>query len=384
MMALSCHPGCRFAHPWLRWLALGLSLVLGVWCLTPVQAAGVENPAAFGWCCIRPECDVPRSHPAGMLSRHALAERRITTLGATRNFCHGLPVGAQSRSDQVFEQILDQYVRDGFVYYAALRAERHAIDQYVESLAERPAGFDAWSETRRLAYWLNGYNALVLRTVIDHYPIRGTSIEFPEDSVLQIPGVFSGREHRIAGRRLTLQAIEEELITTFRDPRAHLALARGAVGSPRLRNEAFSDERLEAQLQAVVADFATTPRHVTLDRAGDNLVVSAVLGWQAEQFAALAEADGTGRSSIERAIVALISPVLFPTEREFLARNTFRLYYREFDWRLNDLTGGAPVPRQICGSVWPGRGGRDASFRFLIANDSRGYTTRWISDSAAR
>ena len=254
------------------------------------------------------------------------------------------PVGAQSSSERVFDQILDQYVRDGFVYYAALRAERRAFDGYVESLAERPDGFDAWSEAQRLAYWLNGYNALVLRTVIDHYPIRGTAPEFPEDSVMQIPGVFSRREHRIAGRRLTLQAIEDEPVAAFGDPRAHLALGRGAVGSPRLRSEAFSDDRLEAQLQAVVADFATTPHHVTLDRAGDEVVVSAVLGWRAERFAALAgaNADGTGRSPIERAVVALISPELFPSEREFLARNTFRLSYHDFDWRLNDLTGGRP------------------------------------------
>lgn len=271
-----------------RWAGLGLTLVMGVWCLTPV------------------------------------------------------PAGAQSRSDPVFDQILDQYVRDGFVYYAALRAERRAFDRHVASLAERPAGFDAWSEARRLAYWLNGYNALVLQTVIDHYPIRGTSAEFPEDSVMQIQGVFSGREHRIAGRRLTLQAIEDERVVAFGDPRAHLALGRGAVGSPRLRSEAFSDDRLEAQLQAVVADFATTPHHVALDQAGDQVVVSAVLGWRAEQFAALAGADGTGRSPIERALVALISPALFPSERAFLSRNTFRLRYRDFDWRLNDLTGGRP------------------------------------------
>ena len=292
-----------------RRVGLGLTLVVGVWCLTPV------------------------------------------------------PVGAQSPSDEVLDQILDQYVRDGFVYYAALRAERRAIDRYVESLAERPTEFDAWSEARRLTYWLNGYNALVLRTVIDYYPIRGQSAEFPEDSIMQIPGVFSGREHRIAGRRLTLQAIEDELIAGFGDPRAHLALGRGAVGSPRLLSTAFSDDRIETQLQAVVADFATTPPHVTLDRAGDEVVVSAVLGWRAEQFTALAGADdGTGRSPMESAIVALISPALFQSEREFLARNTYRLRYRDFDWRLNDLTGGAPAPRAIGGPDGPWDRGRVAAF----------------------
>ncbi len=273
-----------------RWVALCLMLIVGVWCLTSE------------------------------------------------------PVAAQSPPDNVFDQILDQYVRDGLVYYAALRVDRGALDRYVQSLAEQSVGFDAWSEARRLAYWLNGYNALMLRTVIDHYPIRGTAAEFPENSVMQIPGVFSGQEHAIGGRRLTLQAIEDELVASFGDPRAHLALGRGAVGSPRLLSEAFSDDRLDAQLQAVAADFSTTPRHVALDQATDEVVVSAVLGWRSEQFAALggAGADETGRSPIERALVALIAPALFQSEREFLARNTFRLRYRDFDWRLNDLTGGAP------------------------------------------
>ena len=268
---------------------------------------------------------MPRAVPP---SWHPTVRALVRALGLGLALLVGIwlvtPVAAsQGASDRVFDEILDQYVRDGFVYYAALRVERRALDRYVESLAAPPVGFDAWSEARRLAYWLNGYNALVLRTVIDHYPIRGVAAEFPESSVMQIPGMFAGREHQIAGRRLTLQAIEDELIAGFGDPRAHLALGRGAVGSPRLRSEAFQDDRLEAQLQAVVADFATTPNHVTLDRAGDEVVVSAVLGWRAEQFAALAGADDTGRSAIERAIVSLISPALFPREREFLGRNTF-------------------------------------------------------------
>ena len=252
-------------------------------------------------------------------------------------------VGAQVRADRLLDEILDQYVRDGFVYYAALKQERRAIDQVVAALAERPQAFEAWSETRRLAYWINGYNALVLRTVIDHYPIRGASADYPSNSVMQIPGMFTGREYQIAGLRLTLEAIEEEQIARFGDPRAHLALGRGAVGSPRLRSEAYRDDRLEEQLQAVVADFATTPRHVTVDRAGDQLLISAVVGWRLERFAVLAGAgDGSGRSAVERVIVALIAPALFPGERALLAGNTFQLRYQDFDWRLNDLTGGLP------------------------------------------
>ena len=259
------------------------------------------------------------------------------------------PLVAQGPADDQFDQILDQYVRDGFVYYASLRRERRLLDRYVESLAPRPLSFDMWSETKRLAYWLNSYNALVLKTVIDHYPIRGSLPDFPENSVMQVPGMFSGRQHLIAGDRLTLQGIEDK-IEDLGDPRAYLALGRGAVGSPRLRSEAFDAMRFNVQLRAVVVDFATTPRHVHVDPQGDRLVVNAVFGWQAKRFESSfdgREDDGTGRTLLERAVLAIIAPVLFPSERSYLAENTYRLSYREFDWRLNDLTGGAPTPRSI-------------------------------------
>lgn len=259
------------------------------------------------------------------------------------------PLVAQGPVDDQSDQILDQYVRDGLVYYDSLRRERRLLDRYVESLVPRPPAFDTWSETRRLVYWLNGYNALVLQTVINHYPIRGPSSDFPESSVMQLPGMFSNREHLIAGDRLTLQGIEDR-IGNLGDPRAYLALGRGAVGSPRLRSEAFNVRRFDTQLRAVVVDFATTPRHVYVDPQGDEIVVNAVIGWHSERFASSfvgSDDDGTGRTLVERAIVALIAPVLFQSERNYLAENTYRLSYREFDWRLNDLTGGVPVARSV-------------------------------------
>ena len=46
------------------------------------------------------------------------------------------------------------------------------------------------------------------------------------------------------------------------------------------------------------------------------------------------------RDAIERAIVAFISPHVLPLEKEFLDENKFKVAFQEFDWRLNDLTGG--------------------------------------------
>jgi hypothetical protein len=45
------------------------------------------------------------------------------------------------------------------------------------------------------------------------------------------------------------------------------------------------------------------------------------------------------RSPIERALLAFVQPRLLTTEREFLAKNDFKMVYKPFDWGLNDLTG---------------------------------------------
>ena len=215
----------------------------------------------------------------------------------------------------------------------------------MRSLRTVPAGFGDWTNAQQVAFWINGYNALVLRTVIDHYPIRGGSPLYPPDSIRQIPGAFERIRHTVAGREITLDQIESTVLASFGDPRVFLALGRGAVGSGRLRSEAFSAGRLESQLEAAAEEFATEPWGVILDRLADTVHVSPIFGWRQEDFVrAYADRGWTdsGRSPIERAVLNLIGPALFPSERVFLANNTFSFAYREFDWRLNDLTGGRP------------------------------------------
>jgi len=93
-----------------------------------------------------------------------------------------------------FDRLLDLYVRDGLVYYAALRSDRVGLDRFVSSLRTEPVGFDTQLIDVRKAFWLNAYNALTLETVINHYPIRGQSLDYPSNSIRQMPGaVDSGR-----------------------------------------------------------------------------------------------------------------------------------------------------------------------------------------------
>ena len=243
-----------------------------------------------------------------------------------------------------YDQLLDVNVRDGLVYYRALRSERGRLDRYIASLNVPPASYDGWSREEKMAFWLNAYNAIVLQTAINHYPIRGKAATYPASSIRQIPGAFEQTKHRLAGRSLTLDEIEKTVLPQFKDPRMYLALGRGAIGSGRLRSEAYLADRLDRQLADVAAEFVNHAPMLKIDRLTGQIAVTPIISWREAEFVAAYDKGESGpfgkRSPIERAIIAFVMPHLLPMEREFVEKNEFRIVFQQFDWRLNDLSGG--------------------------------------------
>ena len=233
------------------------------------------------------------------------------------------------------DQILDVNVRDGLVYYRALKSDRGRLDRYIASLNVPAATYQGWSKGQQMAFWVNAYNAFVLQTVINHYPMQGT--------IKQVPGAYD-KAFRAAGRSVTLDSIEKTILPEFKDPRLFLALGRGAVGSGRLRSEAYTAERLERQLKDIQTEFVSDRHMYRVDRGANQISITPILSWREADFVAAyadkADAAFAQRSPIERAIIAFITPNLLPLEKELVKKNEFRIVFHEMDWRLNDLTGG--------------------------------------------
>ena len=232
------------------------------------------------------------------------------------------------------DQILDVNVRDGLVYYRALKSDRGRLDRYIASLNVPAATYDKWSKGQQMAFWVNAYNAFVLQTVINHYPLSGT--------IKQVPGAFDKNSFRAANRTVTLDQIEKTILPTFKEPRLYLALGRGAVGSGRLRSEAYTGDRLDKQLGELEAEFVTNRNLFQTDRLANQVSVTPIFSWREADFVA-AYADKADplyaqRSPIEKAIIAFVMPHLLPLEKELFQKNAFRVAFLEMDWRLNDLS----------------------------------------------
>lgn len=255
--------------------------------------------------------------------------------------CPAAQVDPADERSQALDQILDLYVRDGYVYYRALRIERAGLDRYLNEIASVPV--DRLSRDEQVAFWLNSYDALVLKTVINHYPIAQRTSEYPPHSIRQIPGAFEREPHKVAGRTVTLDQIEQTILPAFHDPRLYLALGRGSVGGGRLRSEVFAAGRLDAQLKEVADECATRAECVQIDRLANQVALSPIFSWREKEFVAAYAGSAppafSNRSPIERAALALVEPKLLTTERDFLAKNDFQMTYKTFDWTLNDLTG---------------------------------------------
>ncbi len=259
-----------------------------------------------------------------------------------------VPAQAQRFDHAIFDSVLARFVQDGRVDYAALQAERAQLDRYLERVASVSAEeFRAWPRSERIAYLINAYNAYVLQTVIDHYPIRGTGFfgklvhpkrfAFPSNSIRHIGGVFDGIRHRVAGREMTLDDIEHgTLRAEYREPRIHFALVCAAASCPPLRREAYRGDRLDEQLDDQARLFLNDPRQNRYEVQRGRVYLSKLFDWFGEDFAGFAAEDGYSADAKLNGVLSFISRYVRQPIAEFLRGGGYEVHFLDYDWTLND------------------------------------------------
>lgn len=157
-----------------------------------------------------------------------------------------------------YDRLLHTFVDvRGYIDYAGLKAHRGELDVLIDQLGRTgPDNSPALFATRgaKLAYWINAYNAFVLRGVVDHYPIASVK------DVYLFNGFFSRIKFKTGGTELSLREFENEVLRKgFGDPRIHFAIVCASEGCPRLAREAYLPERINDQARPDAATMHATP-----------------------------------------------------------------------------------------------------------------------------
>jgi hypothetical protein len=239
------------------------------------------------------------------------------------------PATQQVSFDQIdhspFDVLLRRHVdANGLVDYRAWQAsatDRRALQAYLVSLS-RASGQRNSTPNAQLAFWINAYNALTLEGILQVYPT--TSIR-KHTSKIAGYNIWEDLPLLVGGQPVSLDAMEHRVLRKLGEPRIHFAIVCASVGCPRLRNEAYTADRLHEQLADNARDFFSRRQNLRIDVSGRTLHMSPLLDWFGKDF---------GRTQKDR--LQALEPYLPSAAQQLIRRGTINVKYVEYNWSLND------------------------------------------------
>ncbi len=233
---------------------------------------------------------------------------------------------------------------EGMVNYRELKASRRRLDLFVGLLGDLDKEvYEEWTDEQKIAFWINAYNALTLRVIIDHYPIKKggllAGLRFPKNSIRQIPGVWDQIKFTVMGEKMTLEEIEHETLRKdFDEPRIHMALVCAAMGCPPLLNEPYVAVRLEEQFTGRAEKFFSNPKKFRIDRRRREVHLSPIFKWFGEDFEKTYGTDVgfRGHDKTERAVLSFIARYLDEDDARYLRTAEYDIEWLDYDWSLNE------------------------------------------------
>jgi hypothetical protein len=246
-----------------------------------------------------------------------------------------------------FESLLHQYVdSDGNIDYERWHgnaSDLATLDNYLFAVSKfspdnSPGRFSRRSDA--LAYWLYGYNAYVIRSVLDHWPLDSvTDVKAPIEAVKGL-GFFYRQRFLFGENPLSLYAVEhEKILATFKDPRVHFVLNCASDSCPVLRPDLPTGDELERLLAGSTSDFVNDSRNVRVDHGKKQIVLSTIFKWYRNDFVNDLRRRGL---STERGVINYIVDAGSPALREELIVSAdYEITFEDYDWSLN--VAGAPA-----------------------------------------
>lgn len=165
------------------------------------------------------------------------------------------------------------YVSNGKVAYDDIKSNPAELDELIKMAEGISISKDKAAEYQ--AFWINGYNLLVIKSVIENYPLK---------SPLDVGGFFDKTKHNIGGTSTTLNDIENKLLRKNfpKEPRFHFVLVCAGLGCPPIINEAYMPSTLDSQLERQTKKALNDPNFIRVNK--NKVKISQIFEWYTGDF----------------------------------------------------------------------------------------------------
>ncbi len=233
---------------------------------------------------------------------------------------------------KAYQNVLQNYVKNEFVDYLKLKENRANLDSFINQLAgTTKKQLKNMSRNEQLAYWINAYNGITLRSIIDHYPVS---------SIQNINGVWTQNKWHVAGKELTLDFIEHKIVRpTYKDARIHFALNCASIGCPPLYNQPFTGNTVDSLLDIVASQFVHNKKRHNIDYKNHLIITTELFSWFWEDFVRnFNDIKFKNSSDVENAVLNFTYKYLNDTEKaKFQTDANWKISFTPYDWSLNDI-----------------------------------------------
>lgn len=240
-------------------------------------------------------------------------------------------------------------------------AKDESFQQYLDQLAAA-VNIAALSRREQLALWINAYNALCIRLIVQADQQRQGSDAPLLESITQLSNnkkknddddntdggdgpVWDQVAGTVGGIAISLNGIEHvQLRAQWDEPSLHACIVCASASCPNLRREAFVGSRLQDQMKSQMKEWLSHPQK-GLSLRQDQLWLSRIFLWFGDDFgnntSGISSFPFFGNVAGEKQFRAWLAQFVSEHDKALATRIEYSndgFRYFDYDWKLNRWT----------------------------------------------
>jgi hypothetical protein len=207
--------------------------------------------------------------------------------------------------------------------YKAAKKVQQSLGRYLATMARLDP--KTLNKDEQLAYWLNIYNAITIKIVLEHYPLLSLKeVKLRETFYGKV--IWDVNQIKINRTSLSLNDIEHNILRAFWDPKlVFYGINHANISDPEVISYPFAGRKVYSQLETLAERMINNDQLTEIK--DKTIYVSGLYKWHLMEFG--------GRSGLKQHLLKLSSG----RKKEKLSaaiKNNYAIKFKPYDWTIND------------------------------------------------